>query len=187
MVIAKPELISEEKYREIALGDPKWELHHGRLREKPGMSMDHGGSMVALVEQLLFQLDRTVYTLRFNHARLRVSADTYYIPDVVVIPVEIERALRKHTRTLDAYSEPLPLVVEIWSPSTGDDDIRAKIPVYQERGDEEIWFIHPEQRTLTAWRKQSDGDYERSTYRGGIVYPQSLPGVAIDLEALFPG
>jgi Uma2 family endonuclease len=37
----------------------------------------------------------------------------------------------------------VPLVVEVWSASTGDDDIEAKIPVCQARGDQEIWRIPP--------------------------------------------
>jgi Uma2 family endonuclease len=98
----------------------------------------------------------------------------------------LEQALLEQPRALDAYAEPLPLVVEIWSPSTGDYDIAGKIPAYQQRGDAEIWFIHPEQRTLTAWRRNPDGDYDETVYRGGLVHPHSLPGVVVDLDALFP-
>ena len=38
----------------------------------------------------------------------------------------------------------------------------------------------------TAWRRQADGTYIEEMYRGGIgiVPVHSLPGVAIDLEAL---
>lgn len=43
----------------------------------------------------------------------------YYIPDVYVIPIELLRPQRKQHR-LDVYEAPLPLVVEVWSPSTGD-------------------------------------------------------------------
>ena len=39
--------------------------------------------------------------------------------------------------------DPLPLVAEVWSPSTGDYDIDTTAPVYQRRGDLEIWRIHP--------------------------------------------
>ena len=187
MATTKTGLMSEEMYREIALGDPKWELLHGHLREKPGMSVRHGAVMIFVVEQLLLQLDRSTFTLRANHARLRHSADTYYIPDVVVIPVTMESALRERPRTLDAYSEPLPLVIEIWSPSTGEYDIKAKVPAYQERGDAEIWFIHPYERTLTVWRKQPDGRYTEDIHRGGVVPVSSLPGVAIDLDDLLDG
>ena len=83
------------------------------------------------------------------------------------------------------FSDPLPLVVEVWSPSTGDYDVDAKLPVYQQRGDLEIWRIHPYERTLTAWRRQPDGSYQETIHREGMVKPAALPGVAIDLGALF--
>jgi Uma2 family endonuclease len=79
----------------------------------------------------------------------------------------------------------MPLVVEVWSPSTGDTDVTDKLRECQERGDVEIWLLHPYERTLTAWRRQPDGSYTETHNTGGIVRPASLPGVAIDLDTLF--
>jgi Uma2 family endonuclease len=104
---------------------------------------------------------------------------------VAVIPAALVQALRQHPGSLDAYSDPLPLVVEIWSPSTGTYDINEKLRDYQQRGDLEIWRIHPYERTLAAWRRQSHGEYSEIVYGAGVVQPESLPGVAIDLETLF--
>ena len=50
------------------------------------------------------------------------------------------------------------------------------VPDYLARGDLEIWYVHPYERTLTAWRRQSQGIYTETVYRGGIVHPESLPG-----------
>ena len=66
-----------------------------------------------------------------------------------------------------------------------DYDVERKLPEYRARGDLEIWRIHPYDRTLTAWRRQPDGSYLESVYRGGIVPVGSVPGVTIDLDALF--
>jgi Uma2 family endonuclease len=131
------------------------------------------------------QLDRTEFRIRTNHARLRRSADTYYIPDIAVIPASVVQALLERPGGLDAYPEPLPLVVEIWCPSTGRYDINEKLPDYQQRGDLEIWYVHSYERTLTAWRRCPNGTYSESVYHGGIVHPESLSGVTIDLDALF--
>jgi len=90
-------------------------------------------------------------------------------------------------RSFDAFAEPLPLVVEVWSRTTGYCDIAAKLPAYRERGDLEIWFIHPYERTLTAWRRQPDGSYAEEVYRGGMVAVTSLPDVTIDFDALLDG
>ena len=187
MSITKTEPMSEETYRQFALGDPQgqWELHHGQLREKPGMSVEHGAVMMHLAALLYNQLDQLEYRVRAGHARLRRSAHTYYVPDVAVIPTALEQALRQRPGSLDAYADPLPLVVEIWSPSTGDYDVNEKLADYKARGDREIWRIHPYERTLTASRRQLDGTYAESVYRNGVVRPESLPGVAIDLDALF--
>jgi Uma2 family endonuclease len=187
MALPKTQTVSEETYRRLALGDPggQLELHRGQLVEKPGMSVVHGGVLDFLVLLLHNQLDRDMHRLRIGHARLRQSADTYYVPDIAVIPTAMVKALLENPHSLDAYSEPLPLVVEIWSPSTGNYDINAKLPDYQQRGDREIWYIHPYQRTLTAWRRQPDGRYTETVYHGGTVHSASLPGVTIDLDELF--
>ena len=50
---------------------------------------------------------------------------------------------------------------------------------------EEIWRIHPYERTLTAWRRLPDGSYDETVHHEGVVSPTALPGVEIDLAALF--
>ena len=87
--------------------------------------------------------------------------------------------------SVEIYTDPLPLVAEIWSQSTGNYDVTEKLAAYQRRGDLEIWRIHPYDRTLTAWRRQDDGAYTETLYRGGSVRPAFLPDVSIDLDTLF--
>jgi Uma2 family endonuclease len=187
MATTQAGLMSEQVYREFALTEQakQIELVRGHLREKPPMSAEHGDVMMLLGMLLSNQLDRNEYRVRINFARARVSSSTYYIPDITVIPAEFVRALRERPGSLDAYSQPLPLVVEIWSPSTGGYDIKEKLPDYQSRGDLEIWYIHPLQRTLTAWRRRPDGGYSETTYYGGIVRHESLTEVSIAVEELF--
>jgi Uma2 family endonuclease len=103
----------------------------------------------------------------------------------MVIPVALEQAQRGRPGTLETYDDPLPLVVEIWSPSTGDYDVDTKLPEYQARGDLEIWRIHPFERTLTTWVRQADGRYVETVYSGSVVRPRFLPNVEIDLGQLF--
>ena len=187
MAVTQTGLMSEQEYRDFALGDDagQWELVDGRLREKPWMSARHGDVLEFLEFVLRGQLDWDAYRVRPHHARTRASADTYYVPDIAVIPAALVRDLLDDPNSLDAYSAPLPLVVEIWSPSTGNYDINEKLPNYQRRGDLEIWHIHPRQRVLTVWRRRADGMYAKSIYHGGKVRPESLPGVEVDLDALF--
>ena len=101
------------------------------------------------------------------------------IGDVVRVSVPLEHQPRP------VSAEPLPLVVEVWLPSTGRRDLDLKLQRYREQGHAEIWFIHPFDRTLTAWRLQSDGTYSETVLTNGIIRLDALPGVTIDLDLLF--
>jgi Uma2 family endonuclease len=161
-----------------------WELVEGVVREKPEMSFTHNEVMFELGFQLRSQLSPQDYVIRANIGRIRLTNDTYFIPDVFVA---FRREFDKSSapESLEVYEAPLPLVVEVWSPSTGAYDIDAKIPLYQERKVAEIWRIHPYDRVLRHWRLQSDGTYEQTEVRGGVVELAALTNVRIDLGALF--
>src|SRR5215208_4515409 len=177
--------ISEEAYQQFTLSgvEGRWELHDGRLVEKPAMTFRHGQIPMLLGHFLLSQLDRDAYEV-VSELRVRRSSATVFVPDLMVVPAAYSEEIRDHP-VLAIFSDPLPLVVEVWSPSTGDYDVDAKVPVYQQRGDLEIWRIHPYERTVTTWVRQEDESYSESLYRGGMITPVALPGVTIDLEMLF--
>lgn len=181
-------MVRAETYEELALedGDDVWELDHGCLRKKPPVSNAHSWSIHALLEILLLALDGNQFRVRVNHARTRLLNDRYYVPDLVVVPTALARqqTLDEPAR-LETYTVPLPLVVEVWSPSTGEYDVAAKLPEYQARGDLEIWYLHPYEKSLTAWRRQPDGSYTETTYRSGVVVVASLPDVSVELASLF--
>ena len=183
--MAVEQRISEEAYQRFVLSgvEGSWELHDGRLVEKPAMTFRHGQIPMLLGHFLLSQLDRAQFQV-VSELRVRRSSATVFVPDLMVVPAAYSEEIRDRP-VLAIFSDPLPLVVEVWSPSTGDYDVDAKLPVYQQRGDLEIWRIHPYERTLTAWRRQPDGSYQETIHREGVVKPAALPGVAIDLGALF--
>jgi Uma2 family endonuclease len=178
---------SAAEYERIALSDPdtKWELVCGRLRRKPDMTMEHNLAARVLATLLGRQLDLEEYSVGTDSARLRISTGTYYVPDLCVVPMSYVRRLAQSPDTFEVYEDPVPLVVEVWSKSTGDYDIDDKLAEYQLRGDREIWRLHPYERTLIAWCRQPDGSYEQSSYRDGTVTPIALPGVTIDLDTVF--
>ena len=178
--------VSEKTYKQVALEDPsgRWELHCGQLRQKPDMTADHNQIQSRLSRQLYRQLDESVFDLRTDFGRVRRSSQSYYIPDVYVVPLAQVRP-QLGTGRLEVFTGPLPLVVEVWSPSTGDYDVETKLLEYQARGDLEIWRIHPYERTLTCWIRQPDGTYFETLHRSGTIRPAALPAVTIDLDALF--
>lgn len=180
-------VISAQTYEQVAWEDPdgKWELHDGVLRQKPPMTNEHNSMQNVLGMMLGGQLDYRQFELRVDSGKTRRADHSYYIPDLFVVPKALVLAHRGQGSQLEIYDEPLPLVVEVWSPSTGAYDIDDKIPEYERRGDLEVWRIHPYERTLRARRRQSDGSYTETLYTGGTVAPVALPGVVIDLDALF--
>ena len=179
--------IVEQTFHRVALDDAEgqWELHEGRLREKPAMSYRHNYAIVYLGAQLLRQLDPARFEVRLNLGHVRHADEMYYVPDLFVLPVALVGPERDRPDVLEVYDAALPLVVEVWSPSTGGYDVDAKLPAYERRGDLEIWRLHPFERTLTARQRQPDRSYAEMVHRGGTVEPVALPGVRIDLDALF--
>ena len=177
--------MSEDAYQQFVLTgvEGAWELHDGRLVEKPAVTWKHGGIVALLSYSLQGQLDRAEYRV-FYESRVRRPMATILMPDLMVAPAADGEAIRD-VPVLAIFSDPLPLVVEVWSPSTGDYDVDTKLPVYQQRGDLEIWRIHPYERTLTSWQRQPDGSYQETLHRGGIVTPIALPWVTIDLDTLY--
>ncbi len=179
--------VSERTYTAVALEDPEghWELHDGRLREKPSMTFRHNRYSVHLAHQLLNALDLDVYDVRVDNGRVRRTDVTFFIPDVLVLPLRFAEHLFDTADVLEAYTEPLPFVAEIWSPSTGDYDIDSKFGEYKRRGDREIWRVHPFERHVTVWTRRSDGEYDERVYEGGLVRLHGLSGIVIDLDRLF--
>jgi Uma2 family endonuclease len=181
--------VSEQEYRELAMSDPdhNWELWDGVLVEKPLMSVMHDDFAFQLGRVLQNQLDLKVFRVSVNGAKTRYTARNYFIPDVAVMPASLVLPRRMDPAAFNDYVDPLPLVVEIWSRTTGDYDFAAKLPVYRQRGDLEIMYIQPYEPALTAWRRQPDGTYAEDRDTGGIVPVLSLPSVTIDLDALHDG
>ena len=182
--MAVAQRMSEQAYLEFVQSGEEgaWELHDGRLVEKPGMSWKHHDIVIELTYLLRHQLDRAEYRV-FVEGRVRRPTATIFLPDLMIVPTSYGEAIRD-LPVLAIFSKPLPLVVEVWSPSTGDYDVDAKLPVYQQRGDLEIWRIHPYERTLTSWQRQPDGSYRETLHGDGTIAPVALPGVTIDLGTL---
>ena len=176
--------MSEAEYREFALtAEGKlFELWNGVPRQKPPMNIMHNAVASYLGFALANQLDRRIHCVNVNGGRARCSARTYYIPDVIVIPRVVQELYDPDA--LGAYAEPLSLVVEVWSWTEEPYDFTTKLSAYRERGDEGVWFIHPYERTLTAWSRQPDGNYIEESFNPGVVPVNALPGVNIDLAKL---
>jgi Uma2 family endonuclease len=148
------------------------------------MTQEHNSAARRLAMLLARQLEADEFEVGTNAGYAARDEANSFLPDVVVIPIRMIHAAGG-TMKLEAYTDPLPFIAEVWSPSTGAYDVDTKFPEYKQRGDLEIWRIHPYERTVTAWRRRTDGSYSEATYVEGDVSVESLPGVAIHIESLF--
>jgi Uma2 family endonuclease len=119
--MAVAQRMTEHEYERFILSgvSGQWELHDGRLVEKPGMSWEQSDVAAFFGHLLQIQLDRGEYRV-FIEGRTRNPVGSVLMPDVLVVPAEYGEAFRGRPGTLAIFSQPLPLIVEIWSISTGD-------------------------------------------------------------------
>jgi Uma2 family endonuclease len=179
--------ISRATFEAVVLeeSDRKWELHHGRLREKSLASFGHNASCRNLILQLWNQVDQDDHDVLSNAGYLHSLDGGCFLPDVAIVPVALMTRFRRNPTEMEIYTKPIPFVAEAWLPRSMSYDFDVKFPSYRLRGDAEIWRVHPFRRTLTIWRRQPDGNYEESHYEGGTVQLHALPWVTIDVDALF--
>ena len=90
--------ITEQEYRELALEEPRLELWDGEPREKPTMTIEHGGVSFYLAHALANQVDRRRYWISVNEGKARISGSTYFIPDVIAVPAELVTPFRGDPR-----------------------------------------------------------------------------------------
>lgn len=87
----------------------------------------------------------------------------------------------------DKYIDGAPdLLVEVLSPSTRRRDRTRKAELYATAGVREYWLADPETRTLAVFTL-IDSRFERVAPEGSIVRSLVLPGLEVDIEALFAG
>jgi Uma2 family endonuclease len=176
--------ITERTFEDIVLANPgrKLEMYEGQVREKPQMSIGHIRMEAKLFLQLATQWKGSAFEVRMSRAPVRRSARNYSLPDAYVVP--------RHPRGVplqrfEEFADPLPYVAEIWSPSTGAYDIDEKLPGYRDRGDREIWRLHPLEPRVRACRGRPNGSYEQLEFESGAVELHALRGVFVDLDDLF--
>ena len=148
------------------------------------MTRPHNVLSLQLAYELLKQLEGQPYEVRSQSGHLATASGGYRVPDLAVLPLASAKRFRE-SYELEEYAEPLSFVAEVWSRSTGDFDVETKFPEYRQRGDAVIWRVHPYERTVIIWERRPDGGYDERLSTAGRVTIPSLPGVSIDLDALF--
>jgi Uma2 family endonuclease len=129
-------------------------------------------------------------------ALLRSHADAHHLGEVFVAPLGVvldptsgvqpdivfvspRRAEIMSERGLEGAPD---LAVEVLSPSTANRDRGIKMRRYAASGIDHYWIIDPRNRTLEAYRLESDG-YESvaNLTQDDVFQPELFPGLAIRL------
>ena len=164
-------------------GLARTELRAGVPVEKPERNQDQQRLLRDMAIAIGRQLDRSDTRLQLNRARLAVARDSYYIPDIVILPHRVDE-VDQDGPTI--RRDPALLVIDLLSPD-GDDDQQDRIAGYRLRGDAEVWLLQPSAALVTRWTRRDDGEYDESTSLPGITAPVLLPEVRIDLGTLLAG
>ncbi|CAN5827029.1 Uma2 family endonuclease [soil metagenome] len=175
-------LVTAEELLEMG-SDARYELIEGVLKElAPSSSKSSaiGARVLIFVGQFVLE-----YSLGYT-----TNADGGYIlstsPHTVVAPdVGFFRADRYHGGMPDRGFYPLPpdLAVEVISPTDKRTDMAHKQDLYTRAGVPLVWWVDPEQRTVTVHRPGQKPEVldESGTLDGGGV----LPGFELDIETIF--
>ncbi|MGH8201165.1 MAG: Uma2 family endonuclease [Steroidobacteraceae bacterium] len=168
--------------------DERTELIDGTayVRDPPAPSRSHQELVSELHYQARLGLEGTsfrAYIAPFD-VRLPKDGEADELIDTVVQPdVLIVRDLAKlDDRGMRGAPD---WIAEVLSPSTASHDQTVKLRAYERAGVLEVWFVHPGDRTLTAYRLE-DGRYGRPAILElrGRTSISAVPGVTIDWDRL---
>ena len=82
----------------------EWELHHGQLQRNQRMAASHNqvGIEPGLFNRIQW-IDRRASTVRVNSGRAKRADETYYIPDVFIVPTRLVAPQLGRTDMLEVY------------------------------------------------------------------------------------
>jgi Uma2 family endonuclease len=104
--------------------------------------------------------------------------DTVVQPDVVVLCDEKKRGPEGCRGAPD-------LVVEVLSPSNSITEMERKRILYRRAGVKEYWLVDPEAKTILVYTLSGHFYFEKLYETGDTVHSETLPGLSVELEALF--
>ncbi len=158
----------------------RYEIIGGGLHVSPSPSFRHqmiAAELFRLIDQVVRANDLGV--LLFAPLDVRLRLHDIVEPDLLFIRRE----------RLDIAREQLvegapDLVVEVLSPSSRRRDRVPKMALYAEAGVPEYWIADPDSNDLTIYTL-ADGQYQPVETSEGILHSNVIPGLTIDLGALF--
>jgi len=163
----------------ILAEDDRVELVEGDIVEMAPIGTVHAGTVDYLVAALLRGVGELAIVRSQNPVILGTRSEPQ--PDLLLVRPRSDYYRLAHPIAGDAL-----LAVEV-ADTTLRYDREVKIPLYARHGIPEAWLIDLEAKALYAFREPSAEGYRREAHITdlGAVGIERLPGVTLDLRALF--
>jgi Uma2 family endonuclease len=158
--------------------DARVELLEGEVVEMAPIGTRHAAAVKRL-NQLLSAAAGTAAVVAVQDP-LHLDAQSEPQPDLMLLRPRADFYASAHPGPADVL-----LLVEV-ADTTSRYDREVKVPLYAEHGVPEVWVIDLEQNLVHLLRQPAQGRYTevQVTARPGLVQPQALPALRIDLGPL---
>jgi Uma2 family endonuclease len=171
----------------------KYELVNGDLVCMALGTGEHGDISEFLNEAFKAQIKRCALPWTAKDMKIGIQSprgnrwDTVRIPDVVVLPLEQWKGLKKRESVITLNEPPPLLVVEVVSTSTATEDYRAKRTEYAVLNIPEYWIVDPLQSVVTVCILREGAYDDRSFQPGDRVTSHTFPELNLTTAQILAG
>ena len=177
-----PKLFTYEEWLKLPEAEGIEEVVNGEIRKMPPNKILHADTVENLADLLKASVDHNTVQVRVSTFGLVIRRDplTTRVPDIAVF-------VRSHVVERDGYIHSAPaLIVEVLSPANTRAERAEKLKDYESLGVPEVWVVSPEARTVEVLSLKDDRLSTTALQREGQIKPAHLPGVAIEIAAIWP-
>jgi Uma2 family endonuclease len=177
-----PKVLTYEEWLKLPEAEGIEEVVNGEIRKMPPNKWNHALAVEQLAQLLRAQVDPQmvlVVTTVFGLV-IRQEPLTTRVPDLAVFNASgiVEQ---------DGYIHSAPeLIVEVLSPANTRAERAEKLKDYESLGVPEIWVVSPEARTVEVLSLKNGRLSTTALLREGQLNPTHLPGVSVDIAAVWP-
>lgn len=176
------DLIAVDDYLALddASGDARLEYAAGHIYALAGASRRHAAIARNLTTLLQTSLEKRGCDAYTSDLRLRVSADLYFYPDVIVACGDRDGTDRDETAPA--------LLVEILSDATEPRDFGIKLAAYRSLPSLLAYLVVAQdtRRVEIHWREREDSPWQHDVVRGaGVVRLDVLGGMELPLDRIY--
>jgi Uma2 family endonuclease len=177
-----PKVLTYEEWLKLPEVEGIEEVVNGEIQKMPPNKILHADIVENLADLLKASVDRKTIQVRVSTFGLVIHRDllTTRVPDIAVF-------VRSQVVEQDGYIHSAPeLIVEVLSPANTRPERESKLKDYESLGVPEVWVVSPEARTCEVLLLKDGRLQTTAVLREGQLQPSHLPGVSIDIAAIWP-